>query len=272
MSDPVLKKLHLYTDANTSDNPSKTIPLTEETKVSVKGEKLQIETEGAKKPKKYEYKVESGDINKWKEKLDEEIRKPVVPETQELAGSPGSQLAGNSLDEYEGYEGYEEETYDDMEEENIGPVENTRFGLKKSPLPSSKSTSGRKEMPPLKTRVASVPDDSYIDDEDYEEEEEEFLPKKAPVSKVFQQHPSLKKQPPPKSPVAKKPMPAPSSIDDTYMDTYMDEDDPPENKKTFPKKLGVNKQVPQVPQKSPHFKKETVHLILLLTESNFFGV
>ena len=62
-------------------------------------------------------------------------------------------------------------------------------------------------------------------------------------------------------------MPAPpvfkqvsSSIDDTYMDEEY-EDDPPENKKTlFPMKHGVNK---QVPQKSPHFKKETIHFILL---------
>ena len=133
MPDPLRKKLHIYTDANTSDNPSKTIPLTEETKVSIKGEKLQIETEGAKKPKKIEYKVESGDINMWKKKLDEEISKP-APETHDTGDSPASELASNSFDNAENYfyDGpQEEETYDDMDEENVGPVENTRFGPKK---------------------------------------------------------------------------------------------------------------------------------------------
>ena len=70
------EKLLLYTDANTNKNPSKSLNLTKETKVTIKGpDKLLIEVNSGNKPKKFDFKVESGDINKWKSKLDEQIIK-----------------------------------------------------------------------------------------------------------------------------------------------------------------------------------------------------
>ena len=52
------QRLLLYSDANTNKNPSKTLELRKETKVTVKGsDKLFIEINSGRKPKKFEFKV-----------------------------------------------------------------------------------------------------------------------------------------------------------------------------------------------------------------------
>ena len=156
------KTLLLYTDANTNDNPSKKVHLTVDATVTVKGsDKLVIEvTKGKKTDKRYEFKVESGDINKWKSKLDEEIDKNCSYEdseemSEERRGSTVTEGYNYNYQYGETYN-YEEdiivgpkkimtkdsfdETYDDVNDEiesslSLGPP---RFVPKKSPLPPLK--------------------------------------------------------------------------------------------------------------------------------------
>ena len=261
---PPPQKLNFYPDANTSDNPSKILHLTEETKVSIKGDKLHIETEETRKQKKYEFKVESGGINMWKKKLDDEIRKPVNDAAGYSGKSSGSQKARSSFENYDQYDKYEKYVYDgegphyeeeekyDTIDEDVDPPEIPNIRSKQPALPPPKLGSGKKEMPPPRPRLSSIPCDSYIDEEEEEYEEE------GPIKEL-----SVKKPPPPKPTAPKKPMPAPkpvfkqfsSSIDDANMDK--------ENQQTFPKKLCVNKPIPHQLTTSALFKKETFHLILL---------
>ena len=72
------KNLLIYTDANTTNPPSLCLRLTEETKVKIKSSNLLLIKSSL--GDKFKFKVESGNINKWKTKLEEEIEKTKLKE------------------------------------------------------------------------------------------------------------------------------------------------------------------------------------------------
>ena len=254
MFDSFLKKLHLYKDANTSDNPSKTVQLTEDTKVSVKGPKLQIEI-GGEKTKKFQYKVESGDINKWKLKLEEEIRKPAYDESWMSPRPPKSYSFDNGA-EYE----YEGETYDDIEKEESCLSISPKLGsknpppkhVKNHPPPKSPLVNKKKELQPLKVRESITYDDCNYEEDDGVSPDGEFVGKKAPQTsgkKAPPQAPLTKR--PPVSPFPKKP-----SIDDTYLSEGDEDEDAwmKNMKKNLPKNDSAKKNPPPkvpFPKKTP---------------------
>ena len=134
------QKLLLYTDANTSENPSKTLILTKETKVTKKGsDKLSIEINSGRKSKKHEFKVESGDVYKWKSKLDEEINKSDPDSIR-----PCDQ--DEDLDE-------DNVMYDDMSEDIIDdesyPPASPEKSSKHQQPPSTQSPKTKKKIPSL---------------------------------------------------------------------------------------------------------------------------
>ena len=164
------EKLLLYTDANTNKNPSKSLNLTKETKVTIKGpDKLLIEVNSGNKPKKFDFKVESGDIHKWKSKLDEQI----------IKSSPTC----DSFDDIDD----ENTTYDDMAEDiledespPVSPKNIEERSPKKQPPSPPQSSSTKKKIPPMSITPNSSPSNQRRDEETFPPVPQQSLTKKKP--------------------------------------------------------------------------------------------
>lgn len=141
------QKLLFYTDANTNNNPSKTIKLTKETKVTIKGsDKFLIEVNSGNKPKKFEFKVESGDINKWKSKLDEEIDKSI----------PTSRQTSENLDDSDEENAYDDMTLDIIDDESP-PASPGIIEEKSPPEPAPRLSLTKKKIPPISDDIDNSP-------------------------------------------------------------------------------------------------------------------
>ena len=198
------KNLLLYTDANTMENPSKTIQLTKETKVRVKGsDKLLIEvgTAGKKTKRIYEFKVESGDIKKWQEKLEDQIHKPpaVKGSIRKRSNTDGKDKKENYLyDEQDKYEEYEE-NYDTQ----LGPIPRKPSVQYEYEAGDYDSQTGPMAQETLGKILEACRDskDSFIYDDVNEDQNDDDTP--APVRKS-PMPPPQKVSKPPASPVKKK--------------------------------------------------------------------
>ena len=255
------KNLLLYTDANTNENPSRTIQLTKETKVRVKGsDKLLIEvgTAGKKTKRIYEFKVESGDIKKWQEKLEDQIHKPPAVKSSIRRG-----LTTDAKDK--NYEYDEQDEYDENYDSQILSARkaSVQYEYEAGDYDSQVGPSARETLGSILEAIKQDSRDSFIYDDVNEDQNDDVTP--APVRKSPMPLPPSQKVPkPPASPVKKKlkTPPARESMEEEDLwppplppvpmeePNYVNDGDYDDDNGVMPL-LPPKKKVPRLPEKSP---------------------